>query len=202
MKLIWKIVAIVAVVLLLLGIAAIAVALITGGSLEGIRNNVMLTNEQQDFEDEVPTALYVSCAAGRLTVLPGDTLRVEARNVPEGRFVCTLNDGVLTVGEKRAASWSDNLARTLSLQKEPPEFFIYLPEGTALRRTEIELTAGTAELTLPGTAADYTAKIEVGAGTVHYEGYRYSMMETKVGTGAAALVLHSTAGDMDVAFCG
>ena len=202
MKLIWKIVCITALVLLLLGAAAIAVSLITGGSLEGIRNNVMLTNVQQDFPDELPTAMRVTCAAGKLTVLPGDTLRVEARCVPENSFVCTLENGVLTVGEKQAASWSDNLSRALSLQKTPPEICIYLPEGTALQRTEIELTAGEAVLTLPGTAADYTAEIKTEAGSVDYDGRSYSFGENTVGSGAASLLLHSAAGEISVSFCG
>ena len=202
MKLIWKIVSIAAAVLLLLGIVSIGVSLVTGGSLEGIRNNVMLTNEQRDFGDAPPTALRVTCAAGRLTVLPGDTLRVEARNVPERSFVCTLSDGVLTVGEERASSWSDNLSRALSLQKTPPEICIYLPEDTALRCAEIELSAGEAVLTLPGTAADYTAELQAEAGSVHYEGRIYSFGESSVGNGAASLMLHSIAGEIYVGFCG
>ncbi len=40
MKVVWKIVLIVALALVILGVAAIAVSLFSGGSLEGVRNNV------------------------------------------------------------------------------------------------------------------------------------------------------------------
>ena len=276
MKLAWRIIVIAAVVLLLLGAALIAVALFTGGSLDSIRNNVMLTNFQQDFGEELPTELHITADLGNLSVLPGEQLRVEARNVLESGFSCTLTDGVLTVRENPSASWADSLSRLLSLEEAPPAICIYLPEGLLLSGTEIELAAGeanirglntrqlkldmnagdllaesltaetaeleiragvaefrglsadtlkldmdtgkltvtgsiarscsldlatgAAELELTGSAENYTAQIEAGAGSIVYDGHDCSMETCRIGDGMGEMKLYSAAGMIDVSF--
>lgn len=186
MKVVWKIVLIIAVILLILGIALIAVSLFTGGSLKSIENNVPLMNFDQSFPEEVPTALYVEARAGRLTVTPGETLRVEAKNVLDGGFVCTLEDGRLTVREDWGASWADNLSRLLTLNKNEQEIVVYLPEGTQLTEADIDISAGIAtieDLDAQSLKLDMTAgtlnmknllvgdaELDMSAGTMNAEG--------------------------------
>ena len=166
MKVVWKVILIIAVILLVLGIALIAVSLFTGGSLEGIRNNVALMNYEQSFPEEVPTALRVEAQAGRLTVTPGETLRVEAKNVLDGGFICTLEDGRLTVREDWGASWADGLSRLLTLREHEPEIVVYLPRGTQLTEAEVDISAGIA--TIEGLDTQ-SLKLDMSAGTLNVE---------------------------------
>ncbi len=121
MKVVWKIVLIFALALVILGAALIGVSLFSGGSVEGVRNNVPLMDFSQSFPDETPTALRIDVPAGKLTVETGDVLRVEARDVAEGCFDCRLENGTLIVSEQRDASWSNTLSRLISLRRHEPE---------------------------------------------------------------------------------
>lgn len=183
MKLGWKIVGIAAAVLLVLGIALIAVAYVTGGTPESLRNNVVLTDYAQSFPEETPTALDLEIDAGRLRLLSGGTLRVEAENVPEDGFVCTLEDGVLTVRENLSASWSDELSQLMSMRKQDPEIRIYLPEDTKLTRTEMQISAGDVQLGALDTAA---LTLDMRAGVLRAEGLRTDEAVLKLTAGTAA----------------
>ncbi len=278
MKTVWRIVLILAGILVLLGVATMAVSLFSGGGLSDLRNRVMLTNYNQSFEAEEVQTLHVEALVGEVTLMRGEELRVEAKNVIENGFFCTLEDGCLTVREQDSPSWADKLSRLLLLRRNTPEICIYLPaelnlaqadlqlqagsaqiEGldaqklkievqagvltaTQLSAQEAEITlsagtmelsslqaqtlqlradagnvklqaavesycnvdvaAGTAALTLSGSAADYTARISAGAGKVTCDGHSYSAGYTTLGQGAKTLYLQNGAGSIRVDFAG
>ena len=180
MKLVWKIVAIAAVVLLVIGAALIVVSLVTGGSLESIRNNVAFTDYEQSFPDTAPHTLELYVSAGTLHILPGEELRVEAKNVQQQNFVCALEQGLLTVREDWGASWSDNLARWLKLQQNEPEIWVYLPEDYIPLLVNIRVDAGV--LDIQGLTAEETV-VELAAGSVTADGLdtRRLALELKAG---------------------
>ncbi|MBE6966838.1 MAG: DUF4097 domain-containing protein [Ruminococcaceae bacterium] len=278
MKTVWRIVLILAGILVLLGVATMAVSLFSGGGIGDLRNRVMLTNYNQSFEAEEVQTLHVEALVGEVTLMRGEELRVEAKNVIENGFFCTLEDGCLTVREQDSPSWADKLSRLLLLRRNTPEICIYLPaelnlaqadlqlqagraqiEGldaqklkiemqagvltaTQLSAQEAEITlsagtmelsslqaqtlqlradagnvklqaavesycsvdvaAGTAALTLSGSAADYTARISAGAGKVTCDGHSYSAGYTTLGQGAKTLYLQNGAGSIRVDFAG
>ena len=276
MKVAWKIVLIIALILLVLGAALIGVSLFFGGSVESVRNNVPLMQFAQDFPDETLTALRVELPGGRLTVENGSVLRVEAVNVPEGCFECFIEDGVLTVRETRDASWSNTLSRLISLHRREPEYHVWLPEGAVLTSAElrvagqtqiqglttqllqlttagdtavtglraqtaeidaaagklslfeldtdslllqagagsigvsgtvrsrcsVDLGAGEATLKLTGSAADYTAQVEVLGGEIVYDGQSCGFGSCVLGNGSGYMSLRCGAGNIRVQFFG
>lgn len=278
MKTVWRIVLILAGILVLLGVATMAVSLFSGGGLSDLRNRVMLTNYNQSFEAEEVQTLHVEALVGEVTLMRGEELRVEAKNVIENGFFCTLEDGCLTVREQENVSWADKLSRLLLLRRNTPKICIYLPaelnlaqadlhlqagsaqiEGLDAQNLKIEMqagvltatqlsaqeaeialsagtmellglqaqtlrlradagnvklqaavesycsvdvAAGTAALTLSGSAADYTARISAGAGKVTCDGHSYSAGYTTLGQGAKTLSLQNGAGSILVDFAG
>lgn len=203
MKLVWKIVAIAAVVLLVLGLALIVVSLLTGGSLESIRNNVAFTNYEESFADATPHTLQLSVGAGKLYVLPGDELRVEAKNIQEKGFVCRMEQGVLMVQEGWSASWSDNLSRWLNLRREEPEIYVYLPENFSVQFADIDVAAGSCRvegLTASAARLDVSAgslevwgltagqtELEISAGSVYIDGLNTQTLDLDISAGSASV---------------
>ena len=184
MKVVWKIVLLFALVFLVLGAALIGVSLFSGGGVESVRNNVPLMNFEQSFPDETPSELRIELPAGRLTVETGDVLRVEATDVAESCFECSLENGVLTVREKRDDSWSNTLSRLISLGKREPEYHIWLPRGTALARAEVRVAAGSAELR--GLHTD-VLQLNMAAGTVSLPSLRARSTVVEMAAGELAL---------------
>ncbi|MBR6562264.1 MAG: hypothetical protein IKK78_04570, partial [Oscillospiraceae bacterium] len=66
----------------------------------------------------------------------------------------------------------------------------------------VDVAAGTAALTLSGSAADYTARISAGAGKITCDGHSYSAGYTTLGQGAKTLYLQNGAGSIRVDFAG
>jgi len=203
MKLVWKIVLIIAVILLILGIALLAVAMVTGGSVEGIRNNVALMDYEQSFAGQEIHTLELEFDAGTLKVLPGEELRVEAKNMIEREFYCVLDNGVLTVSDLWGDSWADSLSRFLTLQRQNAQITVYLPEGTQLRTAEIDISAGIADF------RDVSAEqfvLDMSAGNVRFENLNTHYCEVDMSAGtldirglqAAEVQLDTSAGDMEI----
>lgn len=203
MKLVWKIVLIIAVILLVLGIALIAAALVVGGSLESIRNNVALTDYEQSFDGAEIRSLELEFDAGTLKVLPGETLRVEAKNMIEREFYCVLEDGVLRISDQWGDSWADSLSRLLTLQRQDAEITVYLPEGIQLREADIDISAGVADF------RDVSAEqlvLDISAGSVRFENLNTHYCEVDMSAGtldirglqATEVQLDTSAGDMDI----
>lgn len=184
MKVVWRIILIVALALLILGAALIGVSLFSGGSIEGVRNNVPLMNFEQSFPDEAPTALLLDIPAGRLTVETGDTLRVEARNVTESGFACLVENGTLIVRETREVSWSNMLSRLISLRKSEPEYHVWLPADLALTRAELHIAAGTADV--QALRAD-AVRLQMAAGTVALTSLRAQSVAVELAAGNLSL---------------
>ena len=184
MKVVWKIVLIFALALLILGVALIAVSLFSGGSVEGVRNNVPLTRFEQNFTDETPSALRIEIPAGRLTVERGDVLRVEASNVAEGRFYCAVENGTLIVRETRDDSWSNNLSRLISLGKREPEYHVWLPDGLTLTRADVEMAAGEAHVL--GLKTD-VLQFKMAAGAAEVTSLRAQAALIEVAAGSLSL---------------
>ena len=203
MKIVWRIVLIFALALLILGVAAIGVSLFTGGSLEGVRNNVPLMNYEKNYAEETPTALRVDVPGGRLTIETGDVLRVEARNVTESGFDCRIENGALIVVERQETSWADSLSRLISLRKAEPEYHIWLPAELTLTRAELHMAAGTAQIN--GLRADVT-QLQMAAGSVAVSGLRAQSALIEMAAGDLALTdldtqvlsLQSAAGSVGV----
>ncbi len=184
MKVVWKIVLVFALALLILGVALIAVSLFSGGSIEGVRNNVPLIRFEQSFPDETITALRVEVPARRLTVEPGEVLRVEANNVSESGFYCGVQDGVLIVREKQDNSWSNNLSRMISFGKREPEYHIWLPDGLTLTRADVEMTAG--EARVQSLSAD-VFQLKMAAGSAGVESLRAQAALIDMAAGSLSL---------------
>ena len=203
MKVVWKIVLLFALVFVVLGVALIAVSLFSGGSVEGVRNNVPLMSFEQNFPDETPNELRIEIPAGKLIVEAGDVLRVEARDVAEGRFECSLENGVLTVRERQDESWSNALSRLISLGKREPEYHIWLPHGTELTRTDVRIAAGQADLR--GLSTD-VLQLNMAAGNVSAPSLRARSALVEMAAGDLSLfdldtdilLLRATAGSAGV----
>lgn len=163
MKTVWRIVLILAGILVLLGVATMAVSLFSGGGLSDLRNRVMLTNYNQSFEAEEVQTLHVEALVGEVTLMRGEELRVEAKNVTENGFFCTLENGCLTVREQEHVSWADKLSRLLLLRRNTPKICIYLPAELNLAQAEMHLGAVSAQI--EGLEAQ-KLKIEVQVGTL------------------------------------
>lgn len=184
MKVVWKIVLVVALALFVLGAAMIGVSLFSGGSLEGVRNNVPLMNFEQSFPDETPGELRIELPAGKLTVEQGDVLRVEAKNVSESGFYCGVENGVLTVRETSDASWSNRLSRLISLGKREAEYHVWLPRGLDLSRVVLQMTAGQAQVL--DLRADVLL-LQMAAGNAEVTGLRSRSTVVNMAAGALAL---------------
>lgn len=204
MKWIWKIIGIVAAILLVLGVVLIMAAVFTGGSLEGIRNNVALMDYEQSFDGAEITALILDFDAGKLKVLPGETLRVEAKNVLDREFVCSLEDGVLKVRERWSTSWADGLSRLLTLRQKDTEVTVYLPEGVELLEADIDISAGLADIR--GVHAQRLT-LDMSAGRVNLEDLKTRSCAVDMSAGkldvrglqAEETRLDSSAGDIAIA---
>ena len=163
MKTVWRIVLILAGILVLLGVATMAVSLFSGGGIGDLRNRVMLTNYNQSFEAEEVQTLHVEALVGEVTLMRGEELRVEAKNVTENGFGCVLENGCLTVREQENVSWADKLSRLLLLRRNTPKICIYLPAELNLAQAEMHLGAVSAQI--EGLEAQ-KLKIEVQVGTL------------------------------------
>lgn len=203
MKIVWKIVLIVAVIFLVLGIALLAVAMVTGGSVEGIRNNVPLMDYEYSFGDQEIHTLQLEFDAGTLKVMPGEELRIEAKNVLEREFYCMLDNGVLTVSDRWGESWADSLSRFLTMWKQDAQITVYLPEGIELREANIDISAGVADL------RDLSAEqfvLDMSAGTVRFADLNTHYCEVEMSAGtldirglqATEVKLDTSAGDMEI----
>ncbi len=110
----------------------------------------------------------------------GDVLRVEADNVTESGFACSIENGVLIVRETRDASWSNTLSRLISVGKKEPEYRVWLPKDLVLTRAELSIAAGTAELN--ALRAD-TLRLQMSAGDVSLTSLRTQSVLVELAAG-------------------
>lgn len=161
----------------------------------------MTTQIVRDFEDI--TSLDVSHAAGKLEIKNGETFRVEAFNVDEGRFTCQRRDDGTLYIQDESIYHAFNIFNWNFGGNATPSIVITLPAGTRLARASIHLGAGETqveqlicdELKLECGAGSFRAdrmaadKVDIsgGVGEIRIENMDFKDMTTKTGVGEVRL---------------
>lgn len=153
------------------------------------------------------TGLTLDLDVADITVMPGDGFHVEYGlcNEPE---IATANDGTLTIREKAADHWWDNIHFTQNIQ---PYVKVTVPEGTALNLLDVTVDVGDAEvsgqalgalhvdadvgnLTLQSLTVQGPVRIEADTGDITFDGSAAGI-KAEADVGNVTLRLPGTAAD-------
>lgn len=140
MKTAWKVISGISGIALILGIILIVLGFSSGGSFSDIRDTDGLVSDSISFNGEDIKSLNIHVQVGLLTILEGDEFRVEWRNIPEDRFSCRTDSGVLYVEEYWQDSWVYGITSRFDDLK--PEIYIYVPAGFVAESADIYVAAG------------------------------------------------------------
>lgn len=191
--------------LLALGIISGILSAVVGvaGFFSGVEGSAQQVTTQivRDFEDI--TSLDISHAAGKLEIKNGETFRVEAFNVDEGRFTCERqDDGTLHIRDE-SIYHAFNIFNWNFGGNATPAIVITLPADTRLAYASIHLGAGETqieqllcdELKLECGAGSFRAdrmvadKVDIsgGVGEIRIEDMDFKDMTAKTGVGEVRL---------------
>ena len=138
----WKGIIIAGAIFLVLGVALIIVSMMSGGSLNRIRQNISVKSFTETYAGEKIDSLDLYIGVGKLSILQGDEFRVEAENVATDYLVCEVRGTTLVIEDNWSNSWSLNLSRGLSFGRYEPRIRVYVPAGTKLVSSAVNVAAG------------------------------------------------------------
>jgi DUF4097 and DUF4098 domain-containing protein YvlB len=172
------------------------VAIMRGFGL--IENRIQISEQggdtfQQDFNGELE-AVFINFNAGSLTLKTGNAFKVEGSNIPSS-LTATLDDGELVIKD----FGNTNIIPNLIGKNHVPDLVITIPSDTHLKKLELEVGAGRAELsqiitdelTIKQGAGEIVSdqlqansgKLNGGAGAVHFTDVQLNDFEIKGGVG-------------------
>ena len=150
-------------------------------------------NFQQDFNGELE-AVFINFNAGSVTLKTGNAFKVEGSNIPAS-LTATLDDGELVIEDYG----NTNIIPNLIGKNHVPDIIVTIPSDTHLKKLELEVGAGRAELsqiiaddlTIKQGAGEIVAdqlqansgKLNGGAGAVHFTDVQLNDFEIKGGVG-------------------
>jgi len=148
---------------------------------------------QQDFNGELE-AVFINFNAGSITLKTGNAFKVEGSNIPAS-LTATLDDGKLVIEDYG----NTNIIPNLIGKNHVPDLIVTIPSDTHLKKLELEVGAGRAELsqiiaddlTIKQGAGEIVAdqlqansgKLNGGAGAVHFTDVQLNDFEIKGGVG-------------------
>lgn len=158
----WKLIGLIFFVLLLAGIALVVVSSMSGGSMTSIKTNLAIRDYEESFTARKVKELDLTLTAGKLTIVEGDELRVEAKNIAEEYFVCELDGSTLIVSENWGNDSALNISRGLNLIDYKPEITLYVPAGHEFSEVSLNIAAGSCEMDVL-TADELSLDIAAGS---------------------------------------
>lgn len=148
---------------------------------------------QQDFAGELE-AVFINFDTGSITLKTGNAFRVEGSDLPAS-LTATLDDGKLVIEDDGPT----NIIPNLIGKDHGPNLVVTIPNDTHLKKLELEIGAGRAELsriitdelTIKQGAGEVEAdqlqansgKLNGGAGAVHFSDVQLNDFEIKGGVG-------------------
>jgi len=169
-------------IVIIAGIANLAIAIVTGvtGGMD-LRSEKEAIDVQNTFTDV--SSLDITNNTGKLFIKTGSEFKVEAENVSENFVARVRNDGTLEVNDDE--SGFNFLWFTFHGFHNPnSKVTVYLPEDFVAEEAVIESGAGS--ITLEGLHSDYF-ELSAGAGTVN--GDNLSSKDTQIDGGVGTISL-------------
>ena len=147
-------------------------------------NRISVTEEytKEQIEEENIDTLLVEFS-GKITIKPGEVLKIEAVDVPED-FVVECRNGKITVKERKDNSpihWIVSFGDGFSTEESVT---ITIPEGLDFKRLEVNSGSGRVAVEEVSTK---TLLVDSGSGSVEFHGVKAE--ETVLNTGSGAVTV-------------
>ncbi len=172
-----------------IGLVIIGVALIALGAAFGGRIFTFGTGKPTDITNEYENVreLSVEVDAGKMIIRKGEKFEVRATDVYKSAFVCTMQDGILTVKNKAIRSVFGFGSIHLGFypwMRPDSVITVYIPEDAVLVRSDLTIGAGKIEAYSLETDA---VRIKVGAGEVKISDMKAQDADLDCGVGSIVI---------------